>query len=962
MVMSKHPNELQRLVIDELDENIILFASAGTGKTYTVANRVANILAKERAKSEAILCLTFTIKACKEMQEDIAGYAGEIAEGVQVSTIHGFCYRLIMEEGKRTGNAYSNIGVCDEVDQEEILRNILSSRFYAWRVEEYYNELEKAVPNLQNGQLIVENEELWLWIDGVKISPHGTVLPCDDEDTTRAKLSCPVCDDEREMIGQVCAGCGQEYPFRFSQKQFDVYQRKGSLRGLVSEVKHCREEGDFYSSDVEKDYLDAFFYLKAEKPKQYESLLSYNARYYGYTPDEAFEGAMERYIGRLIKEYDEHLRRSNLFDFDDLILGAKAILASEEGNAYWSIRYKYIILDEMQDTSRLEYEVLRRIFAKNNVMLCGDIFQTIYGWRGSNPEEILTRFIDEFSAKKCMLAENYRSTQVLSKATFGYLQKTYPQWVGKYCPKDLQIHSENEGEKIACYAFDNEEQEAWQIYNYLKKNSPKHGTDVCILSRSNRYIAQLYRYFQQFNENAEKSLSFFTVEEDFQFFKKTVVKDALAVIKLLVNPFDCVSMERLTEKFVKKVGSKSIEALRRQSQIGLTITSFLEEQTHLYEDPYHLLLEGYNGDNLVVYDTETTGLDLEKDQIVQISAIKVDKNGVIIDTLDLLIQPTVEIGQGAYETHGFNEAYLREHGAITAKEGLEIFSNFVKNSVLIGHNNLAYDQKIVVRQLRTEGLPPLDILAEYDTLIIAKQFYPQLENYKLSTLCERFSVVNEQAHNALGDITATSKCLLPMIREGILPTVLERRAVVEKYREKFEKIYLFMQDLRGFLSKNEPIAKRIVEGLMLEKKYPAFVDRATIADLVESLSQFEGDERAFLVEYLHDASLSSSQMDVILTKKNRIPMITVHQAKGCEFNTVILVGADDNNFPNFVAKQNGEEEEEQKVFYVAITRAKERLIVTRTRFVKKYERNETPYFWRIPEEYVRDLGFTKNER
>ena len=93
-------------------------------------------------------------------------------------------------------------------------------------------------------------------------------------------------------------------------------------------------------------------------------------------------------------------------------------------------------------------------------------------------------------------------------------------------------------------------------------------------------------------------------------------------------------------------------------------------------------------------------------------------------------------------------------------------------------------------------------------------------------------------------------------------------------------------------------------------------------------------------------------MYVLLKKIRRVPIITVHQAKGCEFKTVIVAGADDRNFPSFAARESGNTEEEKKVFYVAITRAKERLILTRAMKNGRYPVRETPYFWKIPKEYT----------
>ena len=98
-------NEEQRSVVENLSENILLHASAGTGKTFTVAHRIANVLAHGLATAEEILCLTFTIKAANEMREDVTRIAGAPASGVCVQTIHGFCYQLLKEEERLRGGS-----------------------------------------------------------------------------------------------------------------------------------------------------------------------------------------------------------------------------------------------------------------------------------------------------------------------------------------------------------------------------------------------------------------------------------------------------------------------------------------------------------------------------------------------------------------------------------------------------------------------------------------------------------------------------------------------------------------------------------------------------------------------------------------------------------------------------------------------------------------------------------------
>ncbi len=960
MIM-KSPNPRQREVVEDLQNNIVLFASAGTGKTFTVANRVANILAKGKASGEEILCLTFTIKASNELKEDILHYAGDLAQEVTVATIHGFCYRLLLEEHKRTGERGEYFGICDEIDEEEILRDILSQNFYRWRMEKRLAEEKIPIPDLENCPVRrMENSNAIYWqIDEYLIDCHGNVIAIDEEQVLLPlETECPDCGKIVPLQGRICPSCQREFSFTFSEKKFEVYARKTSVRAVISELKHVREELELYTEDDVADYQNAFAYVKREKSKLYEGLVSYFAKYVGSTPDEDFEGAMSEFAGRLASEYDARLKASNCMDFDDLIIGANRLLRREDSLAFWSKKYKYITLDEMQDTSRLEYSLLKKLFAKNNVLLCGDFFQTIYGWRGSDPEEILGDYVKRFSAKSYMLSENYRSTKTLSAATFGYLKNTYPKLIGKYCPQDFSIHCEESGEPIYCYAFANREEEAAQIYKYLQR-SRLRPADVCVIARSNKYIAELSRLLAKEGGEKENSLRFFTVEEGIQLFKKPVVKDMLAVLKLVVNPLDTMSLERLTEKFVKRVGRKTIELLRSYGELGISILSFIDSQSQLLGDPYQRLLEGYERNAIVVYDTETTGLDLEKDEMVQLSAIKMGKDG-IADRLDILIEPTLPIGKEAEETHGFSLEYIRAHGGVTAKDALELFASFVEGCVLVGHNNLAYDKPLVARQLSDNELPPLLTEAEYDTLLLAKAFYPFLENFKLSTLCEHFSVVNACAHNALGDITATGECLTHIIREKLLPTTMERQNIIAKHVDKFKGLYEFLHEVNRRVDVGEYFGAYVAESLFLSKRYPNFADRMAVLDVVEGLDSAHGNGRAFLKEYLRDASLSGSQMDVLLQKQNKIPIITVHQAKGCEFDTVIVAGADDSNFPSYGARQSGNEEEEKKIFYVAITRAKRKLILTRALHEGRYDRRESPYVWNIPEEYVHANRAWKN--
>lgn len=250
--MDRIPNVKQQEVADDLNNNIVLFASAGTGKTFTVAQRVANILASGAAKAEEILCLTFTIKACKEMQEDIFNYAGEHGQKISVHTIHNFCYKLLLEENKRAGGLYSNLGICDEIDEEETLRSILTSRCRAWRLEKDLKALDIAPPDLEECALckLINSDELFYAVEDKLINFDGIIYDAPTKDRlAEVTLSCPICGFAKFSRSRTCDNCGYEYNFSLSKREFEILTKRTALRNLVSEIKHCREEQGFYSND-----------------------------------------------------------------------------------------------------------------------------------------------------------------------------------------------------------------------------------------------------------------------------------------------------------------------------------------------------------------------------------------------------------------------------------------------------------------------------------------------------------------------------------------------------------------------------------------------------------------------------------------------------------------------------------------------------------------------------------------
>ena len=207
---------------------------------------------------------------------------------------------------------------------------------------------------------------------------------------------------------------------------------------------------------------------------------------------------------------------------------------------------------------------------------------------------------------------------------------------------------------------------------------------------------------------------------------------------------------------------------------------------------------------------------------------------------------------------------------------------------------------------------------------------------------------------------ATGKALLKMYGEDVLPTREQRRATYGKYVEKFQKIRDFFGGLELLIKRGSASEALtfLLDGMRILGRYTALSDRRALEILAAQFREADGrNTEDFLREFVGEAELSYAKTDRFFSQRKAVPLMTVHQAKGCEFDLVILAGADDCNFPNLFATAENSEEEEKKIFYVAITRAKKKLILTRAEYHGGGELLPSRYVRFLPEEFV-----FKNER
>ena len=836
-------NDAQRMVAEDGIHHILLTAPAGTGKTGTLARRIARLVEKGMAAPEEILCLTFTNKACREMEHRIQEYMGEKGQGVSVKTIHGFCYELIQAEADNPENRYVNLSVWDEEDCRELMDDIL---------------------------------EKWNTRPG----------------------------NERQMIRN------SRYFF------YDVDKAK---RWLLERNRYTGEAADYLAA------------MNAISPNP-------------------FNVDKNRARAEMAASYDRQLHSLGGMDFNDILIGALHLLSDDGCRRRWSSRFRYLHVDEMQDMSMLEYGIVLQLASQARVLLAGDYFQTIYEWRGSDPIQLIQRFTREFHPEVYTFTENYRATPLLLKAAEGYLRNAF----SKDIPDERSSVSsvrEGQGEPIVIHpAFETLDGEArWiiQCIEFLvhkqKKLQEAEQGKICILCRNNAYNERLEEAFtRQLNQlKADGSgrwdfIRFLRIGEE-KLYRKREVKDVLAALHLAVNPFDNNSARRLCLNWGKGIGEATVKKILSSDyrKLGIALSDLLRPDVLRYADTYGTLLQALDEGLLTVFDVESTGTSTSMDEIVQLAAVTLNRDGQVTARFNRLVKPSGPVGESE-KIHHISDERLKAEGEPPEKVFAD-FLAFTRNHILAGHN-VSYDIHILMSQMRRLGMDPVETPAWVDTLEIFRRYYPELKNHKLEYLGEVFKVHHKSSHNAYDDILATAEILMYAVNHHLRPERDARRACISPYVSLFMPMARIVQDISRMSWKQNPNALigQVISQLNMDEYFTQHGktrERQHLEELkrcAEAYPDYGRPPQDVLQEYLAMTALDAGDEILWQSGQAGIPIATVHQAKGMEFDFVFMTGMADENFPSFGALKAGMLMEEKRLFYVAITRARKRLFISWT--------------------------------
>ena len=262
-------------------------------------------------------------------------------------------------------------------------------------------------------------------------------------------------------------------------------------------------------------------------------------------------------VAHIFEGYRKELRKANALDFDDLLLEAVRLLkVSQEVRERSQRRWRWVMVDEYQDTNRPQYELMKLLAGEHrNVCVVGDEDQSIYSWRGADIRNILEFEKDFPGAKTVRLEQNYRSTQIILEAASAVVARNAQRkgkrlWTSREGGALIGYYEAPDGENEALFLAD-------YIQKYLRKAAEEQAEPKCaVLYRTNsqsRLVEEAMRRY---------GLAY-TMVGGFSFYERAEIKDLLSYLKLVQNPHDSIALQRVVNTPARGIGKTTMETVER---------------------------------------------------------------------------------------------------------------------------------------------------------------------------------------------------------------------------------------------------------------------------------------------------------------------------------------------------------------------------------------------------------------
>ncbi len=546
-------------------------------------------------------------------------------------------------------------------------------------------------------------------------------------------------------------------------------------------------------------------------------------------------------------ELERRLRAANAMDFDDLLVRALELLRTRpEVLDKYQERFRYISVDEYQDTNHVQYEIANLLAAKyQNLMVVGDDDQSIYSWRGADITNILDFEKDFKNCKTVKLEQNYRSTGHILSAANAVVRHNSQR-------KDKRLFTaEGDGEKIQAFQASDERDEGRWIAGEIEKLHAK-GTsydDIAVFYRTNAQSRILEDMFLRAGVP-------YKIVGGTRFFDRAEIRDVMAYLKMIVNPADEMSVKRVINTPRRGIGSTSIQKIEQLARDNRC--SFFQACEIACAETGMLSAKVRNGlSNFVSLVREGRRMDGELKDVVEMI---VDKTGLL----------------QAFRAEGTMESESR---AENIQEFLGVAAEFEET-----HEDIEGTLESL-EELRAAGVADVPAGVESESVVVsapAPEPGPSVPSSSFEALVGARDAAGSNPLDSLAAPALSPQDALAAAIAGnayAAPTELPAGAV---HADEIERTY----------------------GPLTCKALPA------------------------LMEWL----ALRSDLDSLAGETHAITMMTIHSAKGLEFPAVFVVGMEEGIFPHVHdfggSDDPGKLEEERRLAYVAITRARKRLFLT----------------------------------
>ncbi len=555
----------------------------------------------------------------------------------------------------------------------------------------------------------------------------------------------------------------------------------------------------------------------------------------------------DKKAAQVYMELERRLRAANAMDFDDLLVRTLELLRTRpEVLDKYQERFRYISVDEYQDTNHVQYEIANLLAAKyQNLMVVGDDDQSIYSWRGADITNILDFEKDFKNCKTVKLEQNYRSTGHILSAANAVVRHNSQR-------KDKRLFTaEGDGEKIQAFQASDERDEGRWIAGEIEKLHSK-GTsydDIAVFYRTNAQSRILEDMFLRAGVP-------YKIVGGTRFFDRAEIRDVMAYLKMIVNPADEMSVKRVINTPRRGIGSTSIQKVEQLARDNRC--SFFQACEIACAETGMFSAKVRNGlSSFVALVREGRRMDGELKDVVEMI---VDKTGLL----------------QAFRAEGTMESESR---AENIQEFLGVAAEFEET-----HEDIEGTLESL-EELRAAGVADVPAGVEPEPVVVS---VPAPEPGPSAPASSFEALVG--ARDAAGSNPLDSLAAPALSPQDALAAAIAGNA---------------------YAAPTELPAGAVHAG-EIERTYGPLTCKALPA----------------LMEWL----ALRSDLDSLAGETHAITMMTIHSAKGLEFPAVFVAGMEEGIFPHVHdfggSDDPGKLEEERRLAYVAITRARKRLFLT----------------------------------